>query len=369
MAPTAAPARPAAAADGRRAGGDGRQVLGAAARARRPLTLAQSINRALLDVLAADPGALVFGEDVARRAACTASPGPAAAARAGTGVRHAAGRADRSSVWLSAPGVCGLLPIPEIQYLAYLHNAEDQLRGEGATCRSSPTGRYRNPMVVRIAAYGYQKGFGGHFHNDNAVGVLRDIPGLVIASPPARTTRPRCCGPASPAAAVDGTLCVFLEPIALYHPGTCTGRRRRLVRGLRGAGHWAATHVPIGSGPHARRRRRRHHRHLRQRCTDEPAGGRAAGGGRHRRPGARPALARAAPGRRRPPRGARPPVAYSSWTRRGAAAGCPRASSPRSSTPASRAGSRRVTSADSFVPLGAAALHGPAVGGRRRAGR
>ena len=30
-------------------------------------------------------------------------------------------------------GVSGLLPIPEIQYLAYLHNAEDQLRGEAAT--------------------------------------------------------------------------------------------------------------------------------------------------------------------------------------------------------------------------------------------
>ena len=36
--------------------------------------------------------------------------------------------------------------------------------------------------TVRIAGYAYQKGFGGHFHNDNAVGALRDIPGLVIAS-------------------------------------------------------------------------------------------------------------------------------------------------------------------------------------------
>ena len=50
-------------------------------------------------------------------------------------------------------------------------------------CSSSRSGQYRNGMVVRIAGYGYQKGFGGHFHNDNAVGVLRDIPGLVIASP------------------------------------------------------------------------------------------------------------------------------------------------------------------------------------------
>ena len=73
--------------------------------------------------------------------------------------------------------------MPEIQYLAYLHNAEDQLRGEAATLQFFSQGQYRNGMVVRIAGYGYQKGFGGHFHNDNAVGVLRDIPGLVIASP------------------------------------------------------------------------------------------------------------------------------------------------------------------------------------------
>ena len=38
-------------------------------------------------------------------------------------------------------------------------------------------------MVVRIPGLAYQKGFGGHFHNDNSVGALRDIPGLVLAVP------------------------------------------------------------------------------------------------------------------------------------------------------------------------------------------
>ena len=80
-------------------------------------------------------------------------------------------------------GVSGLLPMPEIQYLAYLHNAEDQLRGEAASLRFFSDGAFTNPMVVRIAGLGYQKGFGGHFHNDNAVAVLRDIPGLVVAVP------------------------------------------------------------------------------------------------------------------------------------------------------------------------------------------
>ncbi|MFP5345753.1 MAG: thiamine pyrophosphate-dependent enzyme, partial [Actinomycetes bacterium] len=148
-----------------------------------PLTLAQSINRALLDVLAAHAGAMVFGEDVA------AKGGVYGVTR---GLAKKAGSARVFDTLLDeqtilglglGAGLSGLLPIPEIQYLAYLHNAEDQLRGEAATLQFFSAGQYRNPMVVRVAGYGYQKGFGGHFHNDNAVGVLRDVPGLVLASP------------------------------------------------------------------------------------------------------------------------------------------------------------------------------------------
>ena len=42
-------------------------------------------------------------------------------------------------------GVSGLLPIPEIQYLAYLHNAEDQLRGEAASLKFFSQEQYREP--------------------------------------------------------------------------------------------------------------------------------------------------------------------------------------------------------------------------------
>jgi 2-oxoisovalerate dehydrogenase E1 component len=113
--------------------------------------------------------------------------------------------------------VSGLLPVPEIQYLAYLHNAEDQLRGEAASLRFFSDGAYTNPMVVRVAGLGYQKGFGGHFHNDDAVAVLRDIPGLVVAVP----ARPEDAAPmlraCLAAATATGQVSVYLEPIALYH--------------------------------------------------------------------------------------------------------------------------------------------------------
>lgn len=182
-----------------------------------PLTVAQSVNRALADVLTEHPGALVFGEDVARK-------GGVYGVTRGLAQKFGPARVfdtilDEQAILGLAlgAGLAGLLPIPEIQYLAYLHNAADQIRGEGATLQFFSDRQYRNPMVVRVAGYGYQKGFGGHFHNDNAVGALRDIPGIVIASP----SRPddaaammRTCAAAAQAA---GTLCVYLEPIALYH--------------------------------------------------------------------------------------------------------------------------------------------------------
>jgi 2-oxoisovalerate dehydrogenase E1 component len=140
-------------------------------------------------------------------------------------------------------GLAGLLPVPEIQYLAYLHNAEDQVRGEAATQRFFSAGQFRNPVVLRVAGFAYQKGFGGHFHNDNAIGVLRDIPGLIVASPARPDDAAAMLRTCVAAAAVDGSVCVIVEPIALYH-----------TRDLHddGDGGWLApyprpdAHVPVG---------------------------------------------------------------------------------------------------------------------------
>jgi 2-oxoisovalerate dehydrogenase E1 component len=182
-----------------------------------PLTVAQGINQALADILGAYPQAMVFGEDVARKG------GVYGVTR---GLQKQFGQArvfdtlldEQSILGLGlGAGLSGLLPIPEIQYLAYLHNAEDQIRGEAATLPFFSRRQYLNPMVVRVAAYGYQKGFGGHFHNDNAVGVLRDVPGLVIASPSRPDDAAAMLRTCAVQAAEKGTTSVFLEPIALYH--------------------------------------------------------------------------------------------------------------------------------------------------------
>ena len=72
-------------------------------------------------------------------------------------------------------------------------------------------------MVVRVAGYGYQKGFGGHFHNDDSIAALRDIPGVVIASPARPDDAAAMLHTCAAAAKAAGVVCVFLEPIALYH--------------------------------------------------------------------------------------------------------------------------------------------------------
>ena len=208
-----------------------------------PITLAQSINRTLGELLDADPSVLIFGEDVATK-------GGVYGVTKGLLARAGAARVfdtllDETSILGLALGaaISGFVPIPEIQYLAYLHNAEDQIRGEAATLSFFSQGRYRNGMVVRVAGYGYQEGFGGHFHNDDAIAVLRDIPGLVVATPARADDAAAMLRTCVAAAKVDGTVSVIVEPIARYHTADLyeSGDRAWL------AAPDAATHVAIGS--------------------------------------------------------------------------------------------------------------------------
>jgi 2-oxoisovalerate dehydrogenase E1 component len=198
-------------------------------------TLAGCINAALADEMARRPEIVVFGEDVARK-------GGVYNVTHGLQRRFGAGRAfdtllDETSILGIAQGAAhiGLLPIPEIQYLAYIHNALDQLRGEAASLQFFSSGQFRNPMVVRVPGLAYQKGFGGHFHNDNSVGALRDIPGLVLAVPARGDDAARMLRGAIAMAEEDGRIVVFLEPIALYHEKDLHAR---------GDGGWLTAYPP-----------------------------------------------------------------------------------------------------------------------------
>ncbi len=181
-----------------------------------PRHLAVLINWALRDLLAKYPEMAIFGEDVAAR-------GGVYYVTAGLSARFGVGRVfntllDETSILGMAIGAghLGMLPVPEIQYLAYVYNAIDQLRGEACSTQFFSKDQYRNPMVLRVQSWAYQKGFGGHFHNDNGIAALRDIPGLIVCTPARGDDAARMLRTCLALAKVDGRVVAFLEPIALY---------------------------------------------------------------------------------------------------------------------------------------------------------
>jgi 2-oxoisovalerate dehydrogenase E1 component len=201
--------------------------------------MARLINLALADIMLQYANTVIFGEDVARK-------GGVYSVTTGLYEKFGAGRVvdtllDEQTILGLAIGLAhnGFLPIPEIQFLAYLHNAEDQLRGEAATLSFFSNGQFNNPMVVRIASLAYQKGFGGHFHNDNSFAVLRDIPGLVIACPSNGREAVQMLRTCVAAAHERKRVIIFLEPIALY-------MTRDLYK--QGDDQWASIYEPPGEG-------------------------------------------------------------------------------------------------------------------------
>ncbi|MGA7439385.1 MAG: thiamine pyrophosphate-dependent enzyme [Luteibacter sp.] len=181
-----------------------------------PRHMAIQIGQALHDVMAKYPESLLFGEDVAQKGGVyTVTKGLHKAFR---NSRVFNTLLDETMILGLAQGYAnmGMLPLPEIQYLAYFHNACDQIRGEAASLQFFSNDQYRNPMVMRVASLGYQRGFGGHFHNDNSITALRDIPGLVVGCPSRGDDAATMLRTLTALAKVDGRVTAFLEPIALY---------------------------------------------------------------------------------------------------------------------------------------------------------
>ena len=182
----------------------------------KPQHLAKIINWTLHEIMAQLPTTVVLGEDVGKKGGVY---------NVTQQLVHQFGNNRVLNTLLDEQSILGLgiglaqqgfLPIPEIQFLAYVHNAEDQIRGEAATLPFFSNGQYTNPMVVRIAGLGYQRGFGGHFHNDNSFAVFRDIPGVLLFCPSNGHDASLLLRQAVELAYREQRLVIFLEPIALY---------------------------------------------------------------------------------------------------------------------------------------------------------
>lgn len=178
--------------------------------------LAKIINWTLMDLMAEQPNIVMMGEDIGKKGGVYSVT---------TKLCERFGKNRVINTLLDEQSILGLaiglahnnfLPIPEIQFLAYVHNAEDQIRGEAATLSFFSKGQYGNGMVIRIAGLAYQKGFGGHFHNDNSFAIFRDLPGVILACPSNGADAQRMLKTCVKMAQEQQRVVVFLEPIALY---------------------------------------------------------------------------------------------------------------------------------------------------------
>lgn len=178
--------------------------------------LAKLLNWALHDVLAQYNNTVVFGEDVGKKGGVYGVTQHLVHAFGSNRVINTL--LDEQSILGMAIGLAqqGFIAIPEIQFLAYVHNAEDQIRGEAATLPFFSNGQYHNAMVIRIAGLAYQRGFGGHFHNDNSFAVFRDIPGVILLCPSNGHDAVLLLRQAVQLAHQQKRLVILLEPIALY---------------------------------------------------------------------------------------------------------------------------------------------------------
>lgn len=182
----------------------------------KPQHLAKLINWTLMDLMNQYGNIILCGEDIARKGGVYSVTNKLVEKFGNTRVINTL--LDEQSILGLALGAAhnGILPIPEIQFLAYVHNAEDQIRGEAATLPFFSDGQFTNPMVIRIAGLAYQKGFGGHFHNDNSFAVFRDIPGIILACPSNGEDAALMLREAVRLAQEEQRVVIFLEPIALY---------------------------------------------------------------------------------------------------------------------------------------------------------
>lgn len=210
-----------------------------------PLTLGDTINRALTDIGLARPGVVMLGPDIAR-------VGGTYGVTAGLQRRLGASRVidtladDETVVGLTiGAGTSGLVPIAEPGPLGRFLLTEAQLRSQAAGSWFYTGGVYGAAAVIRVpgltpapgatGAPGGTDGWGGFAPDDLALGGLRDVPGLVVA----------CLAHPSDAAGLlrscvalaedDGRTCVVIEPSALYH-------EQDLVNP--GDGAWSATYQP-----------------------------------------------------------------------------------------------------------------------------
>jgi pyruvate dehydrogenase E1 component beta subunit len=181
-----------------------------AAPAAKPATMAQALNQALRDALAADPAVHVMGEDVGTLGGVF---------RITDGLARDFGDDRCTDTPLAEAGILGaavgmamygLRPVVEMQFDAFAYPSFEQLVSHVARMRNRTRGALPLPITIRIP---YGGGIGGvEHHSDSSEAYYLHTPGLHVVTP---ATVEDAYGLLRAAIASDDPV-VFLEPKRLY---------------------------------------------------------------------------------------------------------------------------------------------------------
>ena len=174
------------------------------------LTMAQALNRALRDALAADESVLVFGEDVGALGGVF---------RVTDGLTAQFGEARCFDTPLAESGIVGMAvglamngmrPVVEMQFDAFAYPAFEQVVSHVAKMRNRTRGALSLPMVIRVP---YAGGIGGvEHHCDSSESYYAHTPGLHVVAP----SNPADAYALLREAIASPDPVVFLEPKKLY---------------------------------------------------------------------------------------------------------------------------------------------------------
>ena len=174
------------------------------------VTMVGALNAALRDALAADPKALVFGEDVGELGGVF---------RVTDGLQKEFGRERVFNTPIAEAGIAGLCvglamagfrPIAEMQFDAFSYPALEQIISHVAKYRERTRGRVGLPVVIRIPSFGGIRG--KEHHGESPETYYVHTAGLKVVAP----STPLDAYTLLSRAIADPDPVIFLEPKSRY---------------------------------------------------------------------------------------------------------------------------------------------------------
>lgn len=177
---------------------------------KRKLTMIQAITEAMDQKMAEDSRVMLLGEDVGVN-------GGVFRATEGLLQKYGANRVvdtplSEAGIIGSAIGLAmnGLLPVVEIQFLAFIYPGFEQIVSHAARMRYRTRGQYHVPMVIRTP---YGAGIRGpELHSESVESFFAHVPGVKVVAP----SNPYDAKGLLIAAMEDPDPVIFLEPTKLY---------------------------------------------------------------------------------------------------------------------------------------------------------